>query len=371
MKYGFLFIALGIILSLVAFVIIRGWQALPAQGFSRMLYVGLSIALFVAFIATMIFGQKMPLGLASGLSFAGNSYLIILIYLLFSFILADVIRMSNYFVHFAPAGMHSFRFWWMMGSLVVIAVAMIFGNIKFNHPETVSLNIEVAKPKQNGTLKIVAASDLHLGFSIDKKMLRRYVEMINAQKPDIVLLAGDVSDRPIEPLIRQNMEEEFRAIKAPLGVYAIEGNHELYTETPNATAVYLRKSGIVVLQDSVCLVNNAFYIIGRKDYSNPQRKPLSELVANLNPDLPKILLDHQPHHLEEASKLNIDLQISGHTHEGQFFPGNLFVKRMFELGYGYMKKGNTHYYVSSGLGIWGPQYRIGTQSELVVIKMKY
>jgi len=85
---------------------------------------------------------------------------------------------------------------------------------------------------------------------------------------------------------------------------------------------------------------------------------------------PRILMDHQPFHLEEAEKNNIDLQISGHTHNGQFFPGNLFVKSMYELGYGYLKKGKTHYYVSSGLGLWGPQYRIGTESELVVIHLK-
>ena len=82
-------------------------------------------------------------------------------------------------------------------------------------------------------------------------------------------------------------------------------------------------------------------------------------------------MDHQPQHLEEAVINNVDLQISGHTHNGQFFPGNLMVKLMYEKGYGYLKKGKSHFYVSSGLGIWGPLYRIGTQSELVVINLKY
>ncbi|MFZ4725789.1 MAG: metallophosphoesterase, partial [Paludibacter sp.] len=117
--------------------------------------------------------------------------------------------------------------------------------------------------------------------------------------------------------------------------------------------------------------DSSFYIVGRDDKSNLNRKKLSEIVTGLDKKLPFILMDHQPYHLEEAEQNDIDFQISGHTHNGQFFPGNLFVKKMYELGYGYLKKGNTHYYVSSGLGLWGPQYRIGTESELVVINLKY
>jgi len=119
------------------------------------------------------------------------------------------------------------------------------------------------------------------------------------------------------------------------------------------------------------LVDSSFYIIGREDRSTPSRKTISELVKNLDKTKPLILLDHQPFHLEEAEDNNIDFQFSGHTHNGQFVPGVFFVNKMYELGYGFMKKGNTNYYVSSGLGLWGPQYRIGTQSELVVINFRY
>jgi predicted MPP superfamily phosphohydrolase len=216
----------------------------------------------------------------------------------------------------------------------------------------------------------VAECDIHLGISIDKKRLQGYVKMINDQHPDIVLLAGDVSDRSMIPVIKQNMLEEFRSIKSKLGVYAINGNHEHYAETPTATADYLKEAGIIVLRDSACLVDSSFYVVGRDDRSYANRKSLNEIVKGLDPKYPRILMDHQPYHLEEAEKNNIDLQLSGHTHNGQFFPGNLFVRKMYELGYGYLKKGKTQYYVSSGLGLWGPQYRIGTQSELVVIHLK-
>ena len=370
MKIGFLVIALVILFSLNGYVMVRGWQALPSASTLRPIYLVTTIALFLAMLAGMILSNAMPQGLSKVVSFAGFTYIIIFSYLFLSFLFVDILRLINLIVQIKPAYMVNFRLWMMVATLGITGIALIIGNYKFNHPKIVTLNLSTKNPKQNRDLKIVAVSDLHLGISIDKKMLQGYVKMINDQHPDIVLLAGDVSDRSMIPVIEQNMMEEFQAIKAPLGVYAINGNHEHYAETPTATADYLKESGIIVLRDSVCLVDSSFYLIGRDDRTNTKRKSLKELVTGLNVNLPRILMDHQPYHLDEAEKNNIDFQISGHTHNGQFFPGNLFVKKIYELGYGYLKKGNSHFYVSSGLGIWGPQYRIGTESELVVIHLK-
>ncbi|MFZ4455043.1 MAG: metallophosphoesterase [Bacteroidales bacterium] len=370
MKLGFA-IVFCIVISLITLTILRGSQSLSAHSMWRTGYVTASIAMFVLFLVGMIFGHKMPTEVAKVISFIGNSYVIIFVYLSMSLIVLDVLLGINHFARFAPNGLDDFRFWWMMTSFAIIAVVMAVGNYNFNHPKTVNLSIQAEKPSQNKTLKIVAVSDLHLGFSIDKARLKTFVAMINAQKPDIVLMAGDVTDRSIEPVIRQNMREELSQIRATKGVYAINGNHEHYAEQLDATENYLKSAGITFLKDSVALVDNSFYVVGRDDLTNAHRKSLSALVQGLKSDLPVILLDHQPHHLEEAEANGIDLQISGHTHEGQFFPGNLLVKRMFEVGHGYLKKGKTHIYVSSGLGIWGPQYRIGTQSEMVVIDFRF
>jgi uncharacterized protein len=371
MKITFIIISLSILLSINSYVILRGYQVLPALYAIRSTYLVGMIALFIVMMVTMILGNEISPVIAKTFSFIGFSYVIIFVYLLFSFLLVDFIRVINHFIHFFPISVASFRLWIMVITLTITAVAMIIGNYKFNHPKITTLNLSTDKPKQNKTLKIVAVSDLHLGISIDKKMMQGYVKLINNQHPDIVLLAGDVSDRWMEPVIRQNMLEELKSIKAPMGVFAINGNHEHYAEIQNATADYLKKAGIVVLRDQVNMVNSRFYIVGREDKSNPNRKKLSEIVKGLDENLPLILMDHQPHNLEEAEQNGVDLQISGHTHNGQFFPGNLFVKKMYEMGYGYLKKGATHYYVSSGLGIWGPQYRIGSESELVVVNLKY
>ena len=370
MKIGFLVIALVILFSLNGYVMVRGWQALPSASVLRPIYLVTAIVLFVCMLVGMLFSNAMPHGVAKAITFAGFSYIIVFSYLFLSFLLVDILRLINLLVQISPIYMTSFRLWMMVATLGATGIAMIVGNYRFNHPDIVTLNISTKNPTQNRDLKIVAVSDLHLGNSIDKERLQSYVKMINDQHPDIVLLAGDVSDRSMIPVIEQNMMEEFKAIKAPLGVYAINGNHEHYAETPTATADYLRESGITVLRDSTCLIDSSFYLVGRDDRTNVNRKSLKELVTGLNGNFPRILMDHQPYHLEEAVNNNIDLQISGHTHNGQFFPGNLFVKRIYELGYGYLKKGNSHFYVSSGLGLWGPQYRIGTQSELVVIHLK-
>jgi len=349
---------------------LRGWQALPPASVFRPIYLVSGIVLFIALLTGMIFSNSMPQVVAKAVCFAGFSYIIIFSYLLISFLFVDIVRLFSLVIQMRPVYMANFRLWMMVATLGVTGIAMIAGNYRFNHPSVVTLNLSTKNPRQNKVLTIVAASDIHLGISIDKKRLQSYVKMMNDQHPDIVLLAGDISDRSMIPVIKQNMLEEFSNIKAPMGVYAIYGNHEHYAETPTATADYLKKAGIVVLRDSACLVDNSFYLIGRDDRTNQKRKTLKEIVKGLDMKYPRILMDHQPFHLEEAENNNIDLQLSGHTHNGQFFPINLIIKSFYELSYGYLKKGNTHYYVSSGLGLWGPQYRIGTQSELVVIHLK-
>lgn len=371
MKIGFFFFAFGLTVLMAFYVTLRGWQALAPFGNAKMWYMAINIVMFLSMIVSMIYAASLPQVIAKPLSQLGFSYMIPMIYFLLAFLLIDLVRIANFFFHFAPAGMMMFRFFAFIASLAAIIVVMIVGSYRFNHPEIVRLNITAEKPLQHKHIRIVAASDIHLGVTIDKNMLKKYVEMINAQKPDLVLLAGDVTDRSVKPVIAQHMNEELSQIHAPMGVFAISGNHEYYSENPLATSEYIKTAGIVTLRDSVALVNQSVYVVGRDDRTNPHRKSVAEIMKSVDASKPVILLDHQPNHLEEAEQNHVDLQISGHTHNGQFFPGNLLVKNMYEVPFGFKKKGSTNYYVSSGLGIWGPQYRIGTQSELIIIDFNY
>jgi len=370
-KYGFFIIIFLVFLSTLSYVCLRGWQALQPAGNLRIYYLVISVFLFLLMLTSLFFGNSMPPLIAKIISFAGYSYLLIMIYLMFSFIFIDFVRVTNQYIHFVTSDLVNFRLWTMIGSLIIIAVTMVIGNYNFNHPAVVQLNIQTEKAQLNKQIKIVLVSDIHLGISIDKSFLVKYVNLINSQNPDIVLIAGDFSDRGVKPLINENMKEELLKIKAPLGVYSVMGNHDFYAENEHAAADYMKESGIQVLRDTAVMINKQFYLVGRDDNTNYNRKPLNDIMKNIDRSKSIILLDHQPKHLIEAQENGVDLQLSGHTHNGQFFPGAWIVRQVHEIGYGYAKKGKTNYYISSGLGLWGPQYRIGTQSEVVVINFKY
>lgn len=370
MKYIFIILILPLWLSLVIYTFIRGNQSFATIPAVRWIYISVMIVSFFSLFVGMFLSDFLPPLPAKFICFIGYSFLILSSYLFLSFLLVDIVRLLNHFFHFIP-DITKFRAWSGVFIFGIVIMTMVIGNIRFNNPQTVNLDIQSSKPLQNKEVKIIAISDVHLGSYIDKKRLTKYVEMINSYNPDLVLIAGDLIDRSLKPVIAQKMDEELRQINAPFGVYAVEGNHEHYGEGSKAIADFFQKSDIKLLKDSVELIDGSFYLLGRKDYINPNRLEINQILHNTDASIPTILLDHQPYNLHEAEENNIDFQFSGHTHKGQFFPINLIVSMIFEKSYGYLKKGNTHYYITSGLGIWGPQYRIGSQSELVVVKFRY
>jgi predicted MPP superfamily phosphohydrolase len=202
------------------------------------------------------------------------------------------------------------------------------------------------------------------------------VDLINAEQPDLVLIAGDIIDMSIRPLVEENMAEDFLRIQAP--VYACLGNHEYYTGEPQAQQFY-RDAGIHLLRDTAEVVGD-LCIIGRDDRTNPHRQSLGKIMANLRQKLSTsgepaeepytILLDHQPYHLEQTERAAIDFQLSGHTHRGQVWPISWITDHIYECSWGEHRRGHTRYYVSSGIGIWGGKFRIGTQSEYLVATLK-
>ena len=242
--------------------------------------------------------------------------------------------------------------------------------MKYNMKQRVPLEIAVGKDVGvSDSIKIVAISDLHLGYTIGDGEFKQWVDLINSEKPDIILIAGDIIDNDTRPLMEGKYAEYFRELKAPLGIYTCPGNHEYISNIENSRE-FISKAGVTLLQDKVALVDSSFYVVGRDDYSNSGRKALSELIKDIDQTKPIIVLDHQPHNLSEAENNKIDLQLSGHTHRGQFWPISTITDFMYEKSHGFLKKGNSNIYVSSGIGIWGGKFRIGTQSEYVVITMK-
>ena len=145
-------------------------------------------------------------------------------------------------------------------------------------------------------------------------------------------------------------------------------NHE-YISGIRKSMQFIKETPIHLLRDEVVTLPGGIQIIGRDDRSNKSRLSLQELVKNIDPAKPVILLDHQPYNLSDTENAGIDLQFSGHTHRGQVWPISLITDHLFDQSYGYRKWGNSHIYVSSGLSLWGPPFRIGTDSELVVFNI--
>lgn len=224
-------------------------------------------------------------------------------------------------------------------------------------------------------INIIMVSDIHLGNIIRNKRLRKMVQTINSLNPDFIAIAGDIIDSNITPFTERNMAEEFSHLKSKYGTYAVLGNHDLMTRSIDKIVTILNENKVNILRDEAVLINDSFYIIGRDDvtiklYTKENRKPLKDITKELDNSKPLILIDHNPKDVKESYNANIDLQLSGHTHKGQISPLNFITKRAFEVDYGHLQKDSFNVIVSSGYGTWGPPIRLGSKSEIVVIKLK-
>ena len=370
----FFFVFVFFVYTLInSYVFYRSKQALPKSKFFRTIFYAVYLFLFSAFIVAMIGRNFLPLTIQKILYFPGTVWLGMVLYLLAFFLLTDVICFIIGIIYRkSPAIKPCYRKIQVISGYILVICLAVYGYNQFRHPQVVEQKISIAKKAgEYKNLKVVGVSDLHLGVANDKKRLKEYVKLINDQHPDLIIIAGDLVDNNALPLEKERMWEEINKLQAPLGTYFCLGNHE-YLSGIDPSMNFLRKTNMHLLIDSSAVINNSFQLIGRDDkQGNHKRKPLKDLVKDTDSTLPIILLDHEPYHLNEAEENEIDLQLSGHTHHGQIFPGNLVTDIMYEISYGYKQKGNTHYFVSSGLGLWGPPFRIGTQSEVVVFNIEF
>lgn len=332
----------------------------------RWLLCGVNVAnllgigsMFVGFLSRDV----LPIWLLRPLVVYGTSWIFIFLYTLMAMFLLSILRLIPML---RPHLFDNRGVVVLLGG--VITSIFIYGNWHYHRKERVALDLKIDKPL-NTRLKIVALSDMHLGYTIGKNEVARWVDMINQEDADLVFIAGDLVDGDIRPVLEAGMQHELSRLRARLGIYAILGNHEYIGREAREGSVF-SQTPIKLLRDEAILINNSFYIVGRDDRTNPDRLPLAQLLEDLDSTKPILLLDHQPYNLGESARLGVDLQLSGHTHRGQVFPVNLLVDRIYEQSHGYLRKGKSHFYVSSGLGIWGGKYRIGTQSEYVVITLQ-
>ncbi len=371
----FILISLCIYFSINTYLFIRGWQVFPNESYFRIVFCALFGCLCLSFVCGKLTENILPLKLVSTIQWIGNIWFAAMIYFLLIVIVIDLLRLINHFLPFFPEFVYGhyqkIKYFLLAVNIIGVSIILIIGYIKFNHPTITHLSLDIEKETPNfKKLRIVMISDIHLGYTIQNEQLKKYINLINGQNPDIVCIAGDIIDGNIRPLKETEINKEFYKINAPLGTYAVTGNHDLFDKT--GICEYIKNNtSIKLLKDTALLIDNSFYLVGREDRSKTDRLSLASITKSIDKKLPVFLMDHQPNDLQNSVDNGIDLQLSGHTHMGQFFPINLIVKKMYELPYGYKKKGNSHFYVSSGIGLWGPPFRIGTVSELCVIDVKF
>jgi len=362
------------------YVVRRVWQALSDYPTWKYALVVAILAMAASYIIGRVLENYYHNTIVTTLIWVGALWMATLLYSFLFAALFDLLRVFNQYFGIFPkiildnwskAKLYSF-----LGSTVIIIITLMIGYINNLNTKVVELNLDI--PKRQSTidkLKIVVASDIHLGTTITHKKINHLIDLVNQQNPDIVLLAGDILDEDPHFVEFNGMGEPFLKLQAKYGIWGINGNHEYIGGIENAEK-FIKSIGINLLTDSVVVVDNAFVLIGRDDvsksrFTNSNRQSLNELIAQVNPNLPAIFMDHQPFKLEETAQYAIDLQLSGHTHYGQLFPFNFITDMVYEQSWGYLRKGNTHFYISSGFGVWGPPIRTVNRSEIVVINLNF
>ncbi|MCI8360672.1 MAG: metallophosphoesterase [Clostridiales bacterium] len=285
------------------------------------------------------------------------------------------------------------RFCRRAGSLAAACILLIsaYGFLHARRIQVHTADLTVTKSCAVRSLKVALIADLHLGYNVGAPMMEQLVEKLNREKVDLVCLAGDIFDNEYESLRQpEKIADILRGIKSRYGVYACWGNHDLrenvlagFTfrrkearEEDPRFSDFCQRAGITLLADQTLFIDDAFYLCGRKDPSKSRkmgetRLAPAQLTEGLDPSKPLLVMDHQPRELAELAAAGMDVDLSGHTHNGQLFPGNLLVRLLYENAGGIRRKGEMYTCVTSGVGVWGPAMRVGSDSEIMILNLTF
>jgi predicted MPP superfamily phosphohydrolase len=243
-----------------------------------------------------------------------------------------------------------------------------------------TFHVKLSSPVPRPSIRLVAAADIHAGGVVEGRYLKRLQKRIAQCRPDVLLFLGDVTDGDISCAAEAGLQETLASLSAPMGKYAVLGNHDIYGGEKAAVRL-LENAGIDVLRDEYRVVAGAFVLVGRNDprgrHFGLPRAPLASVLSGLQGGalhfgaLPLVVADHTPQNLEEAQSNGVALQLSGHTHGGQVFPFNLMMRWIYGLSSGFRQMGNTTVYVSSGAGLWTMPLRTVTDSEIVLCTLSF
>ena len=346
-------------------------------------YVFLAASLLIAFF--------LPIGPARRImKLISNYWLGILLYLILAVLMADAICFLLFLITKRRLKCRTAA----AGGICAVVVLGLSAWGAYNARIIQVTPYEITVNKDGGRLEnlnVVLAADLHLGYNIATAHMMQMVDKINEQNADIVVFAGDIFDNEYEALDDpEELIAVLQKIQSKHGVYACYGNHDVeekilagFTfggnkkkESSIQMDEFLERAGIHLLQDEAVLIDDSFYLYGRPDAQRPgrginMRKTAAELMGELDTEKPVIVIDHEPKELQELADAGVDIDLCGHTHDGQMFPANLITALMWENSYGYLKKDHMHTIVTSGVGLFGPNMRVGTIAEICPITVHF
>ncbi|SHE37784.1 metallophosphoesterase [Caloramator proteoclasticus] len=338
---------------------------------SAKLYWVVIIFLSLSFILERFLRKYLSKNLNYIISLLGSYYIAVLFYVMIAFFLVDILRFALKILikgYKTPAVLAYANIF--VAALIILLI--IVGTINALNTKVAEYKLSTKK-EIDEDLNIVMVSDVHLGTIITERRLNKLVNLINRQSPDIVIFAGDLIDDDIDIFEKRRYGEILKNIKSKYGVYAVLGNHEYISRDIEKVKKCYGEAGIGLIIDDVKKVDGV-YLVGRDDLSSSrvngkERRSIKDLVEGLDKNKYIIVVDHQPRNIQEVKEAEVDLQLSGHTHKGQFFPINYITGKIYDIDHGIMQEGDFTLVVSSGYGTWGPPIRVATLSEIVSIKV--
>ncbi len=360
MKFIYFFVIIDFLLSLTTYIYCRQNFASAKTWSFGLVY----LALAVNAVASRLLPEATPLFILKASSWLSGLWIAFMYYALMLVACHLLLWLGSKIFSFQ---LPNFKIALIGFALVGSIIA--WGTFRAFNPTVRTEEITTAKLPPNSSYKIVLVSDIHLGRILGNAYAQDLVKKINAQNPDLVLLAGDILDEKISYVSEQDSLSQFKKLNAKFGVYAAFGNHD-YLDKPLVWQQMLEANNVKVLRDASVLVNDSLRVSGLNDFSRNRSTASLEKLSTDNEKYYSIVIDHQPRKIEVASTAGYDLYVAGHTHTGQLFPNRLVTKKMYKLDYGRKEFGKMTAITSNGYGFWGPPVRTEVAPELVVIEVK-
>lgn len=280
--------------------------------------------------------------------------------------------------------------------VMIFTISMsIYGIYNAHDLRITNYEVTVNKKSNIDNLNVVLIADLHLGYNVGLDEMKDMVDKINSLNPDVVVVAGDIFDNEYETI--ENPEEIIKVlntINTKYGKYATYGNHDIQekilvgftfewskqakakVQADSRMNKFIEAAGFTFLYDSYDLIEDSIYIYGRPDstkinFGNMDRIKASDITKNLDKTKTIICVDHAPSELQELADAGVDLDLCGHTHNGQIWPGTITIKYIWDNAYGLMKVDDMTNIVTSGVGLFGMNMRTGCYPEIVNINIKF